>query len=233
MSAKKPTYITLPVADGTSMLAYTAYPEIITANTPAIIVLQEAFGVNHHIRNMAERFAAEGFVAIAPELFHRTAPEKMEGSYDNFPGMLRHYNAITPEGLTADLQTAYQWLTEQNLNNDTIFSVGYCLGGQVSFLANTVLPLKAAISYYGGGVDTLAHRAADLHGRHLFFWGGKDQHIKAENVNTIINAVEDAGKDYVNVKFSYADHGFNCDERASYNETAAKEAWALTLAFLK
>jgi carboxymethylenebutenolidase len=233
MSAKQPSYITLSVADGTSMLAYTAYPENITANTPAIIVLQEAFGVNHHIRNMAERFAAEGFVAIAPELFHRTAPEKMEGSYDNFPGMLPHYNAITPEGLTADLQAAYQWLTEQNLNNDTIFSVGYCLGGQVSFLANTVLPLKAAVSYYGGGVDTLASRAADLKGRHLFFWGGKDQHIKAENVNTIINAVEDAGKDYVNVKFSYADHGFNCDERVSYNETAAKEAWALTLAFLK
>jgi carboxymethylenebutenolidase len=233
MIQTKSNYISLKIADDSTMAAYTALPETLTSCTPAIIVLQEAFGVNHHIRNIADRFAAEGYVAIAPELFHRTAPEKMEGSYENFPAMMPHYNALTNEGLSADLQAAYQWLTEQKVNTDAIFSVGYCLGGKVSFLANAVLPLKAGISYYGGGVDQLASQAANLHGRHLFFWGGKDQHIKNENINTIIQAVESAGKDYVNVKFSYADHGFNCDERASYNETAAKEAWALTLAFLK
>jgi carboxymethylenebutenolidase len=233
MIQTKSDYIQIAVADGSTMLAYTAVPENINTNTPAIIVLQEAFGVNHHIRNIAERFAQEGYVTIAPELFHRTAPEKMEGSYNDFPAMLPHYNALTNEGLTADLQAAYQWLTQQNVNTDAVFSVGYCLGGKVSFLANAVLPLKASVSYYGGGVDQLASEAVNLHGRHLFYWGGKDQHIKTENINTIIQAVEDAGKEYVNVKFSYADHGFNCDERASYNETAAKEAWALTLAFLK
>jgi carboxymethylenebutenolidase len=233
MIQTKSNYISLKIADSGTMAAYTALPETLTSSTPAIIVLHEAFGVNHHIRNIAERFAAEGYVAIAPELFHRTAPEKMEGSYENVPAMMPHYNALTNEGLSADLQAAYQWLTEQKVNTGAIFSVGYCLGGKVSFLANAILPLKAGISYYGGGVDQLASQAANLHGRHLFFWGGKDQHIKNENINTIIQAVESAGKDYVNVKFSYADHGFNCDERASYNETAAKEAWALTLAFLK
>lgn len=226
-------YINLEVADGSTMLAYTASPENITAETPAIIVLQEAFGVNGHIRKVAERFAAEGYLAIAPELFHRTAPEKTEISYTDFPSAMPHMEALTVDALTADVQAAYQWLTQQPVSKENIFSVGYCLGGRVSFLANTVLPLKAAVSYYGGGLDQLAAQAPNLHGRHLFFWGGKDQHIKPENVNTIIQAVEDAGKDYVNVKFSYADHGFNCDERASYNETASKEAWALTLAFLK
>ena len=226
-------YINLEVADGSTMLAYTASPENITAETPAIIVLQEAFGVNGHIRKVAERFAAEGYLAIAPELFHRTAPEKTEISYIDFPSAMPHMQALTVDGLTADVQAAYQWLTQQPVSKENIFSVGYCLGGRVSFLANAVLPLKAAVSYYGGGLDQLAAQALNLHGRHLFFWGGKDQHIKSENVNTIIQAVEDAGKDYVNVKFSYADHGFNCDERASYNETASKEAWALTLAFLK
>lgn len=226
-------YITLEVADGSTMLAYTASPENITDETPAIIVLQEAFGVNSHIRKVAERFAAEGYLAIAPELFHRTAPEKLEISYTDFPSAMPHMQALTVEGLTADVQAAYKWLTQQPVNQENIFSAGYCLGGRVSFLANAVLPLKAAVSYYGGGVDQLAAQAPHLHGRHLFYWGGKDQHIKPENISTIIQAVEDAGKDYVNVKFFYADHGFNCDERASYNETAAKEAWALTLAFLK
>jgi len=226
-------YINLEVADGSTMLAYTASPENITAQTPAIIVLQEAFGVNGHIRKVAERFAAEGYLAIAPELFHRTAQERTEISYTDFPSAMPHMQALTVDGLTADVQAAYQWLTQQPVSKENIFSVGYCLGGRVSFLANAVLPLKAAVSYYGGGLDQLAAQAPNLHGRHLFFWGGKDQHIKPENVNTIIQAVEDAGKDYINVKFSYADHGFNCDERASYNEAASKEAWALTLAFLK
>jgi carboxymethylenebutenolidase len=226
-------YIQLKIADGSSMLAYTASPESITSDTPAILVFQEAFGVNGHIRKVTERFAAEGYLAIAPELFHRTAPEKTEISYTDFPSAMPHMQALTAEGLTADAQAAYQWLTGQPVNKQSIFSVGYCLGGRGSFLANTVLPLKAAVSYYGGGLDQLAGQATQLHGRHLFYWGGKDQHIKTENINTIIQAVEDAGKDYVNVKFSYADHGFNCDERASYNETASKEAWALTLAFLK
>jgi carboxymethylenebutenolidase len=226
-------YIKLEIADGSSMLAYTASPENITAETPAILVLQEAFGVNGHIRKVAERFAAEGYLVIAPELFHRTAPERTEISYTDFPSAMPHMQALTAEGLTADVQAAYQWLTQQPVDQENIFSVGYCLGGRVSFLANAVLPLKASVSYYGGGLDQLAGKATQLHGRHLFFWGGKDQHIKPDNISTIIQAVEDAGKDYVNVKFSYADHGFNCDERSSYNETASKEAWALTLAFLK
>ena len=227
------TYVNLSVADGSTMLAYTAYPENITASTPAIIVLQEAFGVNQHICNITDRFAREGYIAIAPELFHRTAPDRFEGLYTDFPAVMPHMQALTPEGLTADLQAAYQWLTEQDVDHNTVYSVGYCLGGRVSFLANAVLPLKAAVSYYGGGLDQLTDYAPNLSGRHLFYWGGKDQHISAETINSIISAVEAAGKDYVNVKFSYADHGFNCDERESYNEAASKEAWALTLAFLK
>lgn len=226
-------YIDLSITDGSTMAAYVAKPENLSADTPAIIVLQEAFGVNQHIRNVTDRFAREGYLAVAPELFHRTAPKGFEGSYTDFPSVMPHYQAITPEGLTADLQATYQWLTEQSVNQQAIFSVGYCLGGRVSFLANAVLPLKAAVSYYGGGLEQLTNQATQLHGKHLFIWGGLDKHIKPENINTIIKAVEEAGKDYVNTIFSYADHGFNCDERASYNEAASKEAWALTLAFLK
>jgi carboxymethylenebutenolidase len=226
-------YVSLSIADGTTMAAYVAYPKRGTDNFPALILFQEAFGVNHHIRNLADKFATDGFVVIAPELFHRTAPKGFEGNYNDFQSILPHYNAVTNEGLIADMQACYQWLIEQHITADKIYSIGYCLGGKVSFLANAALPIKAGISYYGGGVDQLADKARDLHGKHLFFWGGKDQHIKAENINTITSALDNAGKDYISVKISYADHAFNCNERANYNESASKEALALTLAFLK
>jgi len=234
MTEQQSNYVTLQVADGTSMAAYVAYPENADSNTPAILVLQEAFGVNHHIRNVTDRFAREGYIAIAPELFHRSAPVHFEASYTDFPSVMPHIQSLTNEGMSADLQAAYQWLTEQpKANQAAIYSVGYCMGGRASFLANAVLPLKAAVSYYGGGIDKLADKAADLHGRMLFYWGGLDKHIGKEQIDAAIKAVEDAGKPYINVVISDADHGFNCDERASYNEAASKDAWALTLDFLK
>ncbi|HEX3933289.1 MAG TPA: dienelactone hydrolase family protein, partial [Puia sp.] len=73
----------------------------------------------------------------------------------------------------------------------------------------------------------------NLHGTHLFYWGGLDKHITPDKVDTVIDAVKNAGKDYTNVVISYADHGFNCDDRASYHPLAAKEAWAHTLSFFK
>lgn len=226
-------YVTLHVTDGSNMAAYTALPQNKTDKSSAIILLQEAFGVNHHIRNVSDHFAKDGYVVIAPELFHRTAPVGYEAPYNDFDSVKPHYSAITNEGLEADLKACYQWLTEQpNVDKDKIFSIGYCLGGRVSFLANAVLPLKAAVSYYGGSTDQIADKAVNLHGKHLFFWGGLDKHIKQENIDTVIKAVEAAGKDYINVKISYADHGFNCDERPSHNSTASKEALALTLAFI-
>ncbi|MBS7566393.1 dienelactone hydrolase family protein [Mucilaginibacter sp. Bleaf8] len=233
MTHTQESYINLQVSDGTTMAAYVAYPQERNEQTPAILVLQEAFGVNSHIRNVADRFAREGYVAIAPELFHRTAPQGFTGSYSDFPAVMPHMQALTNEGMSADLQAAYNWLVQQDINKDAIYSVGYCLGGRVSFLANGVLPLKAAVSYYGGRTEQLADQAVNLHGPHLFFWGGLDKHIPDESINTVIKAVKDAGKEYVNVKISYADHGFNCDERDSFNEKASRQAWALTLEFLR
>lgn len=229
----EPNYATLQVTDGSNMAAYTAFPENGSDKSSAIIVLQEAFGVNHHMRKVTDRFAREGFIVISPELFHRTAPKGFQGDYADFSSVAPHTKALTNEGLEADLRATYQWLIEQkNVDINNIYAVGYCMGGRVSFLANTILPLKAAVSYYGGGMDAIADKAPDLHGKHLFYWGGLDKHIKSENMHTVIRAVEAAGKEFINVKISYADHGFNCDERPSYNKSASEEAWALTLAFL-
>lgn len=223
---------TVKVSDGTEIDLYTAVPEG-EELFPAIIVLQEAFGVNHHIRNIAERLCAEGYAVVAPDLFHRTA-RRLEIDYTDSSTYMSHMKALTAEGLTADLEAAYDWLAHlDKVNQERLGSIGFCLGGRVSFLANTILPLSAGVSYYGGGLNQLADKASDLKSPHLFYWGGLDQHIPKESVDTIINAVAAAGKDYTNVTISYADHGFNCDERASYHPLAAKEAWTHTLSFLE
>ncbi|OUJ72880.1 dienelactone hydrolase family protein [Hymenobacter crusticola] len=226
-----PNAVSLQVSDGTEMQAYTARP--LTAGPfPGVILLQEAFGVNHHIRSVADRLAEEGYVVVAPELFHRTAAPGTEISYSDFASAAPHYQAINPQDLTADLQAAHDWLqNEPGVVNDRIGSIGFCLGGRVSFLANAVLPLAAAVSYYGGGTHLLKDRASALHAPHLFFWAGQDQHILPANVAEVVQALDAAGKPYINTVISYADHGFHCDERPSYNREAAQEAWAFTMSF--
>ena len=225
--------VNLKVSDGTTVQAYVSMPDG-NGKFPGLVVLQEAFGVNSHMRNVCDRLAKEGYVVIAPELFHRTAPAGFEGSYTDFASLAPHFQGITAEGLSTDMKASYDWLQQQsNVNHAKIGSIGFCLGGRASFLANVTLPLSAAVSYYGGGTDAIADKASELHGPHLFFWGGLDKHITPEKVDTVINAVKKAGKPHINVVISYADHAFNCDERPSYNKQAAAEAWAMTLAFFK
>jgi len=227
---KNHEFNTVAVSDGTEIELYAAFPEG-TGKFPAIIVIQEAFGVTGHIRNVCERFCKEGYAVVSPDLFHRTV-HRLEAAYTDFPAIMKHYQAITTEGLSADLKASYDFLQQQDsVDKEKTGSVGFCLGGRVSFVANTVLPLSAAVSYYGGGLEQLAGEAPKLHAPHLFYWGGLDQHIGPDKIETIINAVKDAGKEYTNVVISYADHGFNCDDRASYHPLAAKEAWAHTLSF--
>ncbi len=233
----KTEHVNLKVSDGTAMRAYVARP----AEQPraAMLVFQEAFGVNAHIRDVTERFARQGYLAISPELFHRSAPPGFEGSYTDFPAVMPHMRAITDAGLEADIRAAYDWLQNSSgVRNLATGAVGYCMGGRVTTFAATVLPLACGISYYGGGIAPnpmspgMLDRLKNLKAPMLFFWGGLDQHITADQVQAVVQALRAADKPFVNVEFSKADHGFFCDARASYNATAAAEAWALTLAFL-
>jgi carboxymethylenebutenolidase len=101
-------YVELAISDGTKMGAYTAFPTGSTTELPAIILLQEAFGVNSHMRLVADHFAKDGYVVICPELFHHTAKKGETFSYNDFPAVMPHYSALTNEGLTADLQACYK-----------------------------------------------------------------------------------------------------------------------------
>ena len=216
------------------MAAYVARPSA-PGRHPGLIVFQEAFGVNSHIRNVSERFAAQGYVAIAPELFHRTAPAGFAGDYNDFPSLMPHYQAVTNEAGEADIRAVYDWLSSSPyVRADQISSVGFCMGGRISFLANSVAPLRSAVSFYGGGIaQTLLDRTSQLHGGTLLIWGGLDKHISAEHRQAVTNALNSENKPYVNVEFSQANHGFLCDERGAYEPHATRQAWALTLEFLR
>jgi len=225
--------VELSVADGTRMAAYVARPGQ-GGPHPGLLVFQEAFGVNRHIRNVSDRLAAEGYVVIAPELFHRTAPG-FEGSYTDFPAVMPHYQAVTTETAELDIRSAYEWLhSNAQVKSNEISSVGFCMGGRVSFLANSVVRLRAAISFYGGGIAPgLLGRAAKVQAPSLLIWGGLDKHITPEHRKAVTDALSAQQKIYVNVEFSQAGHGFFCDERASYEPHSARQAWALTLEFLR
>jgi carboxymethylenebutenolidase len=225
---------TLTVADGSSMQALVARPEE-KGPFPGMLVFQEAFGVNAHIRDVAQRIAQEGYVAIAPELFHRSAAPGLEVRYDDFPSAMPHMKALTEQGLSDDVRASYEWLRDcSHVVRDHIGSIGFCMGGRVSFLANATVALRGAISFYGGSIaPALLPRAANLNAPMLFFWGGLDKHIPQEQIRSVIDAVKAAGKPYINVEISDADHGFFCDARPSYNPVAAKEAWSLVASFLE
>jgi len=227
------TTITLSVKDANDMNAYVVTPDGV-GPFPAVIVFQEAFGVNEHMREVAERIATLGYVAIAPELFHRTAPPGFEAGYADFSVVMPHFQVINADTLSNDSHACYDWLqTQENVIKDKIGCIGFCLGGRAAFVANSALPLAASVSYYGGGTHQVADLAATLHGPQLFFWGGKDTHIMPEHVTTVVEAVNKAGKDYINVVISFAHHAFFCDARPSYHPEAAREAWGMTVAFLK
>jgi carboxymethylenebutenolidase len=231
-------YVDLSVDDGTTMRAYVARPAAGGA-LPGLIVGQEAFGVNAHIRDVTERFAKQGYAAIAPELFHRTAGAGFEARYDDFPSVMPHMQALRHPQVEADLRATHAWLAAGASGGGApISAVGFCMGGFVAFLAALTLPVACAVSFYGGGIAPspmrpgLLDRVSELRAPVMLIWGGRDKHLGPDVIRSVTDALRAAEKTFVNVEFSDADHGFFCDVRPSYNPVAAAEAWPLTLAFL-
>ena len=224
-------HVEIKVDDGTTMLAWLAQP---AGEKPkrGIMVFPEIFGVNKHIRDVTNRFAALGFSALSPELFHRTAPPEWECSYTDFPTAMPHLQAVKEGTLESDVKATYGWLKTNTQAGDNIACVGYCLGGRTSFLANSVVPLRAAISYYGGNIPSLLHRTDRLSAPMLLLWGELDSHIPGEQRNQVTKAMREAKKEYVDIVFSNADHGFFCDERKSYQANAARMSWDIVQSFL-
>lgn len=223
--------LTLNVADGTQMNALAVVPEG-KSLLPSLILLHEAFGVNSHIEKLANQFAEAGYLTLAPHLFHRTAQNGFACAYDQIEKARPHMSALTESGIQDDVQACFQWLTERG--SRAVGVIGWCMGGRAAFVANARGGIKCSISFYGGriGTDHL-HLCKEQKSPLLLFWGGRDEGIPQEQVQTIARELKSANKTFVSVEFSDADHGFFCDERASFNDMAKRQSLALALEFLK
>lgn len=222
----------LPTPDG-SMDVYEAYPE--GEPKGAIIVVQEAFGVNDHIQDVTRRFAAEGYLAVAPAFFHRagggTAP------YDDFSKVMPLFEGISDDGILADVDATVAHLEASGYDPPRIGIVGFCFGGRVTFLTAARRKLGAAVTFYGGGIvnasplglSALVGEAADLRTPWLGMFGDLDKGIPVDDVEVLRSAVGDAEVAAEIVRYADADHGFHCDAREAYHRESAEDAWKRTL----
>jgi len=216
--------VKLKAGDGHELDAYVAAPS--GQPIAGLVVVQEAFGVNAHIRSVADGYARDGFLAIAPALYDRVE-RGVELGYegqdrDKGIAIARQMN---PDDTVKDIDAALAWLNGQHIGKSGV--IGYCLGGTMAWLAATRLDMGAAVGYYGGYIDRFAQEtprcAVMLH------FGKLDKHIPKEDVDK----VQAAHPDVQVFWYENADHGFNCNDRASYNPAAAKLARERSLAFLK
>ncbi|WP_316179102.1 dienelactone hydrolase family protein [Bradyrhizobium sp. SZCCHNRI1009] len=214
--------IKLTASDGFQLGAYRVDPTGTAKG--ALVVIQEIFGVNHHIRNVCDRLAAEGYVAIAPAIFDRVEPGFTSGYSPDEIAVARKFVA-NPDwaAFLRDTQAAIDGVR----NVGPVGIIGFCLGGSIAYAAATKLTgLKAAVGYYGGAIVRFANDKPTVPTQLHF--GEKDAGIPLSDVETI-----KAKRPDVEI-FVYpgAQHGFGCDERASYDKPSADLAWTRSLAFL-
>ena len=221
------TMIELQAADGTWVPAYEARP----TGTPkgAVVVIQEIFGVNSHIRNVADGYAAEGYVALAPAAFHRVKPGVELGYAEADMGEGFGYKtaveALPAPGVLQDIQAAIDHVAK--VSGGKVGIVGYCWGGLLTWRAACTLKgLSAAVPYYGGGVTTEAEMARRPQVPVLAHFADEDKWIPLESVEAFKMAHPE-----VEVQTYAAHHGFNCDQRGAWHAPSAQLARERTLAF--
>ena len=213
--------VTLTAADGHSFTAYKAGPADATAG---VVVIQEIFGVNHHIRNMVDRLAAEGFLAIAPALFDR-AERGVELGYtgDDIAAGRDLRGKVPDAGAMLDVEAA-----AAALGKIPVGIVGYCYGGTIAWWGATRSKMfKAASGWYGGGVAGTATEKPNCPVQLHF--GEKDTGIPMSDVDKV-RAAQPGVAIYV---YPGAQHGFGCDERGSYSAPDAALAQSRTVAFFR
>ncbi|ALF53604.1 carboxymethylenebutenolidase [Nostoc piscinale CENA21] len=215
--------------------AYLAQPQE-PGTYPGIVVIQEIFGVNSHIRDVTERIAKLGYVAIAPALFDRFAPGFETGYTPEDVEVGRKYawEQTTASQLLSDIQSAIDYLkTLPQVKQNAIGCIGFCFGGHVAYLAATLPDIKATASFYGaritnstpgGGAATLT-RTPEIPGTLYAFFGMADASIPKAQTEEIEAELEKYKIPHRVFRYDGADHGFFCDHRASYNPTAAADAW--------
>ena len=212
--------IRLKARDGHELDAYLAEPK--GKARGGIVVVQEIFGVTDHIKRVADRYAAEGYRAIAPAMFDRIK-RGITLAYTEIEQGRAYMQQLKWPNTLADVEAAADAVRDAG----AAAVVGYCWGGTVAHVAASELDLDAAISYYGGGVARMLDKTPQC--PIVYHFGDQDHAIPMADVQRIVSAYPDAD---VHV-YKGAGHGFNCDERSSYSAPDARVAFERSIEFLR
>ncbi|QEW34046.1 dienelactone hydrolase family protein [Erwinia billingiae] len=225
---------------GENMPAFHAKPRDASGPLPVILVVQEIFGVHEHIRDICRRLAAEGYLAVAPELYFRQGDP---AEYDDIPTLFKELVSTVPDNqVLADLDHVANWASRHGGDMRNMGITGFCWGGRITWLYAAHNPqLKAAVAWYGKmvGEKTLKQQkqpvdiAADLTAPVLGLYGGKDDSIPQESVETMRQALRAANAKSEIIVYPDAGHAFNADYRPSYHEESAKDGWQRMLAWFR
>ena len=228
------TWTTVPTDDG-PMQVYVARPH--APADRAVVVLQEAFGVNDHIQDVTRRFARQGYLALAPQMFHRTGTDVV--AYDDHPQAMALIGALGPEEVNRDVHAVLDHLRQvEGVDSSRTAVVGFCFGGRAAFTATTASPgLGAAAVFYGPGIARGPHAVLDRAGAVttpvIMHVGADDPTIPASDVSAIDTAMTNSSAEFVQHVYPGAGHAFACDARPHmYRPDAAAAAWARTHEFL-
>lgn len=227
--------VTVDTRDG-AMRLYEARPD--GAARGAVVVIQEAFGVNAYVERVAQRAAAAGYHAVAPDLFHRTGAGALP--YGDHSVVLPHIAELDDDRLLTDVDATFAHLASEGWQPASIGMVGFCIGGRIAFLAAARRTFGAAVGFYGGGIVTAAERFADrlpsllplaasLATPWLGLFGDHDHTIPVADVERLREALATASVPTAIVRYPDAGHAFACDDRPEYDAAAADDGWARTL----
>jgi carboxymethylenebutenolidase len=226
--------ITLDTQGG-QMTVHLHYPHLVSNTAaPAIIVLQEAFGVNETIQAICERFARLGFIAIAPELFHRIK-DGYQIPYSDIPSVMEALGKLSNETLVEDVQVTFNYLkNNKNLKIGKIGIIGFCMGGFTSILGACRLHVDFAISCYGGGMTQprkgigftpFLNELNQIHCPVFLLYGEKDPSIPMDQIDETRLLLKKAQKEYEIKIYRDAGHAFLREGEKTYHALAAAEAW--------
>lgn len=223
-------WIDIATARGERFSGYLSLPP--TGRGPGIVMIQEIWGVNEHIRALADQYALDGYVVLAPDLFWRLAP-RVDLGYDE-AGSARAFElfrAVDTAQAAEDVADAVKMLRGRPEVTGKVGTLGYCLGGQMAFRAAALAQADAAVCYYGGGIASKLELAPRVSMPALFHHAELDSLIPQDAV-AAIKAAFAGQSNAVFLDYPGVDHGFNCWGRPRYDQKAAALAHGLTLEFL-
>jgi carboxymethylenebutenolidase len=227
--------VEIPLQGGERMAGYLVRPTGGEAR-PAVLVFMEIFGINAHIRDVVERVAREGYVALAPDYFHRTGPGvEYEYTAAGMEAGMKLLGALKADEMIADANSAIAWLNQRSdVTSGRIGAMGFCIGGHMTYLSACETGVCCAASFYGGSIAAAAGpgggestigRSGKIKGKILCLFGEKDDYIPLDEVDAIRSALENSEIEHEIAVYPGADHGFFCDRRDSFQEDAARDAW--------